>query len=134
MRNKKWEMITCNFFHFDILHWNRYFWHRLNESTSFFFFHFWYSPLELIFLTYNKRVYIFFFSDIFLWNLYFWHWLNQSQCFTTIFRNWKNQSTLYNHHALRISIKQFKIFFKDIVHYLLKSKNTRVLLKWTEND
>ena len=59
---------------------------------------------------------------------------NQSQCFMTIFRNLKNQSTFYNHHASRISIKQFKIFFKDIVHYLLKSKNTRVLLKWTEND
>ena len=52
----------------------------------------------------------------------------------TIFRNLKNQSTFYNHHVSRISIKQFKIFFKDIVHYLLKSKNTRVLLKWTEND
>ena len=59
---------------------------------------------------------------------------NQSQCFMTTFRNLKNQSTFYNHHVSQISIKQFKIFFKDIVHYLLKSRNTPVLLKWTEND
>ena len=30
----------------------------------------------------------------------------------TIFRNLKNQSTFYNHHASRISIKQFKIFLR----------------------
>ena len=29
----------------------------------------------------------------------------QSQCFMTIFRNFKNQSAFYNHHALGISVK-----------------------------
>ena len=35
----------------------------------------------------------------------------------TIFRNLKNQSTFYNHHVLRISIKQFETFFQGIARY-----------------
>ena len=44
----------------------------------------------------------------------------------TIFRNFKNQSALYNHiyyHVSRINIKQFEI----IVHYSKKLKNKRVV-------
>ena len=42
---------------------------------------------------------------------------NQSQCFMAIFRNLKNQSAFYNHHALRISMKIVETFFLGIVHY-----------------
>ena len=32
----------------------------------------------------------------------------------TIFRNFKNQSAFYNHHASRMSIKEFEILFKTL--------------------
>ena len=32
------------------------------------------------------------------------------KCFMTVFRNFKNQSAFYNHHASQISIKQLRYF------------------------
>ena len=43
----------------------------------------------------------------------------------TIFRNFKNQSAFYNHHASRMSMKQFETFFKTQCT-ISKNQETRV--------
>ena len=53
--------------------------------------------------------------------------------FRIVFKNLKNQSAFYSHHASQMNIKQFEILFKTW-STKVKNQKTRVLLKWIKND
>ena len=51
----------------------------------------------------------------------------------TVFKNFKNHSPFYNHHASQMSIKQFEILFKTECT-IFKNQKTCDLSKWTKSN